>query len=808
MKERPDKRKNTLRSLRDLAGVLREAPEEALPPGEPVRAHPLSSAATDESPPGGDLVVASDAPDAPAAVDVPDPEAAKLAERPEWADIVKRKESGILNGKRFWIAPDGGAYLDSGGSIPTRFGHGGKHVFTGKKSGVSETLYWNAEKSAFTPDDPMPELRRKPSKKEKQTETSDYDESGLRHSRIDLRARVAKRDMSDEARTKFDQGIRTMKTRADRRALMELLKDFPAKDAVPSNTGEEIKEKLEPVSPPTGLRDTYREDAFDTEGHNLDELMERLRRRKGRKYDPLLDGPKKGLSIGGSHEPNQSDVDRGESGESDTETREQLIARLDPKGFAIMELHADNYKGGPGQGTENLYFHPDAPGNGFTETEVNRRRNAPPPPPEKPPVPPTPDDEGGDGGGNDGGDNPPGGGDDVASADRVVGVENEEDKPDWSTKGKEFLGIKPKPIREILADPTDELYFGILIGSYKGASLIKEKSLSGEPLSSGEKEILEYARYEYARRMARIETIREFIKTSDLEIVARRDPAFAQVLGFNGPERTAEIFKRQIPHVCMKRVEVLDRLYNTCVNLKELRDAPKYKKWERDVQVLAREAGVGVEDFDRMYNTTDAETRRASQDALAEKFRSSYSPFKRIVDRVYPFSQRKAGKLMRKAVKVNDKLVRSYASPQSRAVSRVEEELSSLTEMLNYTVTRNPEISLMLEHEAFQNKNLQPGSESGPHTYTEAKAESERAPQSADEVINEHVHGFKSKDGYDWDHTPIVERQESMRGLSNDLKRKENASGQGWFARALAAIFRSFFGTKSQEAINRPVLAS
>jgi hypothetical protein len=534
----------------------------------------------------------------------------------------------------------------------------------------------------------------------------------------------------------------------------------------------------------SGIRDTYREDAYDTQGHEHEELLERLDRRNGRRYDPKIDAPKQA--------PREEEHKR---------MRQGLIDQLDPAGFTIAELHSDNYTGGPNQGTENTYSHPEAPGFVFTQTEVDAKRQ----PREAPAAPPTGGD-GGAGGGSAEGDS----GREEPTAGQVIEVTEVVPLPDWSTRRPEFMGLVPKPLHDLLHGTAyDQHHFAMLVGSfYPQADAVMKKSITGERLPADEGRMLEYARHEYARRTSRLDFVRTYLKPSDLEIAARRDPEFARVLGLNGSKRTAEVFKREIAEISMQRTELLDRLYNACTNLKHHRASKRYKEWEKDVHDLSREAGTDAASFDKAFDMRTAESRRESRDALTKRYHQARGPFMRIVDKLVPLSHMRAGRMMRKAAAVNSKIVRSYFSPQSRDVSAVNNELAELTEMLRFTVSAKPDVVEMLEREALQNISTARAIEGGPTTVGAARTESRRAPRSVDNEISAHIRNFQTPDSRGWDHATRSERQQSMDGLRADIRRRQNAGGQGWFARALSAIFRSIFNSKAEEAINRrPAMA-
>jgi hypothetical protein len=499
------------------------------------------------------------------------------------------------------------------------------------------------------------------------------------------------------------------------------------------------------------VRGQYLEDMFEATGVSHEELLRRLKDRNGQRYSPTAPELRQTVSEEVVEDP-----------------REALLRRLDPAGFTPYEIHADNWRGGPGHGTPNTYTHRDALGYVFTQAEIDwaaasrieaqRQNSARRVASER-----------------------------VASRPgQVVRGQESAEAPDWSIQRKEFAGLTPKSVREILANRADAKNFGELIESLDPNGLeIMRKSIANEPLTAEERKILNYGRHEYARRMKQIEFIHSQIKTSDLETVARRDEDFAAALGLDGPARTAELFKQQIVQMGMMNREALDRLYNTYENLAYLRDTANFRNWEKDINTLCEKSGTAVKDFDTTFDLRDAASRRASQNALADNFR----------------------KLMRKAVRVGDKLKPSRFSPQSFYVRGVDKELGTLTEVLKYTITNNPEVVHMLEQESFRNENLATDAEQGPHTYAEAQTEKNKAPKSAEELVQAHVKKFLTADGRDWDHASVDERTESLGELHSSGRSAEKKRGTGWFARAMTSFFRSLFGREVESAVRKPVLA-
>lgn len=393
---------------------------------------------------------------------------------------------------------------------------------------------------------------------------------------------------------------------------------------------------------------------------------------------------------------------------------------------------------------------------------------------------------------------------------------------DWGTRRREFRGLAPKSISELLADPRDDLAYSRLIESLDPRGMeIKRKHLAGEPLTAEERRIMNYTRYEHARRMKQIDSIFRTVKTADLELAARRDEDFAATMAFRGPQRTLDVFKAQMLDLAMKDKDMLDRLEAATDRISSLRTTRRYKHWDEKVRGLASQAGVGMQNYDATFAGLDQRgffmpgvtarpgyaERQASQQDIAERLRREHGRFRAIVDKTLGISEHKARTMMRKAVRLDMKTQKSLFSPTSWAVGQIDEDLGVLTGFLRHTITDNPEVIHMVEQEAIRNQNLSTDAERGPATFAAAQEQRALETRQANEAIDRHVSAFRTADGRDWDHSSVDERIDSLAPLRDTQARAQERKGENWFSRAIMSIVRAAFGVKEREVINRPVLA-
>jgi hypothetical protein len=382
------------------------------------------------------------------------------------------------------------------------------------------------------------------------------------------------------------------------------------------------------------------------------------------------------------------------------------------------------------------------------------------------------------------------------------GKESAPKEHDWAVRGRdEFKGIKPPTVRELLANEERQLYFGTLVESlYPGGAELKRKMFENGALSAEERKVLNFARYEYERRMRQVEYVQSRIAASDIEIAARRDEDFDAVVGLGGSARTAEVFKRQIRHLGMKNRVMLDRLQVTYEELDHLRSTLTYRAWDHAVQQLCAKAGTNLDDYDRVFKTGSKEERVASRRELQGEIREKYGRFRRVVDSVTGGSFRKADRMVRRAG-----MLQEVAGVG--AIGKVDHALGDLAGMLRYTLVENPEVMRMLEQEAERNEDLAPAMENGPRTFKAAQETRVQSEKQLGERLDAHARNFKTKDGRGWDRMRPEERRESLAPLRSDMARDELNAGKGWFSRALLCIFRALFARKEEELINRPVAA-
>lgn len=747
---------------------------------------------------------------------------------------MRKPASGEVLGKRYWRADDGSVYIDSRtrkyhGNVPHRIGHGGKHVIF-DKGGISKTVYWDSAANAFTENDPTPKIRehqreakeqaktRAPSQAEKDTaldrakekagktesapyveNNTDYSEEEFEAAKANLEKRLKAAPVNADAFVDLAQRLVTASTPADVRSLSSAIAQWETRKK--EKTSRASKKDVAPEKKPeteSGPR-IQNEAEFD----DLIKKLASIHMRPNRSPEPTRAAPRMRLN---------------------QEYLANLARRSD---FYIVE-HNSAATTGRGEPTPNLYASRAMPGSLFTQEQVDavarRERDAAPSPEPQPTPEPGRDEaldkrrdeyardrEGAHGNNEAGHGNPPPPetpgrvARDPHGADGGEGVEHE--RPTWDTKIAAFRGLKPKTLDKLLLDPEDSLFFSMLVESLDADGMgleIKRKLQAQERLTAEEKRLVNYARYEYARRSKEAQYIQGRLNEQDLQIAANRDQDLEAEIGLRGSERTLAVMKRQVMYQAMQNRESHERLFNTYANLDALRSTKRYRAWEHGVERLCKKTGTEMRDYDHVFKVGSKAERVASRRHLQEEMRSHMGAFRRAWDRVSGGSFRRSDRMVRQA-----DALQQWLSAEGSVPQRVSDELHALTSVLRYTLVDNPEIDLMLQQEAVRNQLLAPAAENGPHTYAEAKKAEAPTAEKIRADLTAYTEKYRHADGRDWDHLNPEERTEALTPHRRAVLAREQTAGhgQGWFARAMLGFGRWLFDSHERTLINKPTLA-
>lgn len=374
---------------------------------------------------------------------------------------------------------------------------------------------------------------------------------------------------------------------------------------------------------------------------------------------------------------------------------------------------------------------------------------------------------------------------------------------DWNVNDKPaFRGLQARTIRELIAEGSpDQLGYGTLLRSMtRRADDILLKLHNQELLSPEEQRILNYTRFEYARRMKHVGELNTLMKESDLVLASQQDEDFSAALGLNGPKRTLEMFKKRLGMVAMMNFKDFERVLTAQRNLKHLRSDRRFLDMERYINELCREKGVALHDYDDVFKTGTEVDKERLQKQFRADIRKGMKPMQRFFDGVLGGSRWQARVKVQYLDHVNHEL-------QHGAGRRVNDELLTLLGAVKYTLLNkeHPEMNIILQQEAYLNKNITPVVESGPKSYKEVRGAETSYASALDAELREHIR--RSHKGKTWADMDEAEREESLKPLREARAHRQYRSGQGFWASVFRALADALAVRKERELISKPAIA-
>ena len=456
---------------------------------------------------------------------------------------------------------------------------------------------------------------------------------------------------------------------------------------------------------------------------------------------------------------------------------------LDPARFQLLHNSA-NTTGRGEQG--NFYVHPDAPGMEFSADQVEPLlppRN--PPPPEGPGGP---------------------GGPDVPGTGAIFeGARDAARRGGWEVDPKNYIGITPKPLREILhGNPLDAQLFGELVMAIDPNRMgLFERSITGGDLSLEERNFIKYAQFEYSKCFKLGETAGGSLSASDLDIFMRRNPEIQNNVLLNGVDQTLAGLREEMFHLAMRDPERVISLNDAYKSLKNDRNTVRYQSWDQKVRALCERSKIRPQDYEAMFNLDD---RAGTKERLNEKVREDMNMFGKAVDWTTGFvGLSNASRLLKAADSLNLQTQKTIASPTSWVLTRVNEQLDAVTRVMAYTIT-NPAFQDMLTKRALTNENVGRPTDAGPQTIAQMRNSNSA---QAREYTNENLRrwfdrdkaNYRTFDGRAWDQMRPEEKTDYRDNVWNPSEARSRGEGLGFWALLFSAFARTLFAQRKREAI-------
>ncbi|RJQ35495.1 hypothetical protein C4556_00130 [Candidatus Parcubacteria bacterium] len=377
----------------------------------------------------------------------------------------------------------------------------------------------------------------------------------------------------------------------------------------------------------------------------------------------------------------------------------------------------------------------------------------------------------------------------------------------YEIRDRRYAGIPIKPIRDILADSRDSQLFGEALRAInsKDADGALERYINGAPTKE-DMDFMTYAAHEYSLRLRFAEDINKRMTPQEVELLARRNKDFLNLLTHEG-DRATEMVHQAILHQAMEKPDDIMKMWGAMADMEKDRGTLRYKRADEDIKAISDRLGLSRKDLTVMVNVSNANERQASKDQLTAYIHERAGTFRRAIDRAeritkIPFvgSSRNAALMAMREMESAMPTRLDVRDPRSWVMNRIDGTLQDIAEFLQPTIS-NPEMRTRIAREVLSNKNQKASGEGGPHSYEEAqKLSKERfSPKSVEERVRARMRER------DWPQNDIAAQDRILGGMA-ETERKEHA-GTGFWAWVFEILLGQNWNKGASAALGRPVHA-
>lgn len=381
--------------------------------------------------------------------------------------------------------------------------------------------------------------------------------------------------------------------------------------------------------------------------------------------------------------------------------------------------------------------------------------------------------------------------------------------------------------QEIQANPEWERNFLLVVerlNKDKGA-LVYANAVSGGVMETKDLVFLEYARAEFANRLAAGEKLQKRLEgqagLSEMEIAKRRNQAFRVEANLaSDDKKTLEIIRNQAMVLAMKMsAKELNDIGNAFATLDAARDTRKFKKYEADVQKVLAESKIPFEKYKTEFKTDDREAYKKSVAGVRERILEGRGWLGRLVDHMNYIpdniffgpqsrSEYRADKLVRKSAKLDAKL------NKPGTIQEANNALSKISGFLYLTLTHDVEVQRAFQQSAMGNEVIAP-LETRPATFKEMRSQNAQltgntalSPQNLRQLFERDKVYARSRDGSrGWAEMNQRERADwrdntwNAPEMTSARSREVDSHGGGIMAAIFALLFGAFL-KKSKSQLN------
>ena len=294
---------------------------------------------------------------------------------------------------------------------------------------------------------------------------------------------------------------------------------------------------------------------------------------------------------------------------------------------------------------------------------------------------------------------------------------------------REYIGIRPKSLREIAANERDQKFFGEFMANLipgESADLFARAMQDGD-LTERERKIVLYAQYEYTKRLSQWEKMSANITGKHVEQAMKRYPGLEAAVRLNDSTGnnfaiTTKVWKEELMHIAMRKdAGDFNEVYESQMKLAKLHETRRFKNWDGDVSALCKRAHVDSRDYDAVFNMKTMRGRGETSKWLKLNLQKDLTGFAKITGAL-GLTRFKVHRTMKEANRLERKKQERWLSPTSWTLRDVNKHEGTLARVMALTIGE-PEKLRALTKAAMRNEEMQIERDAGPRTRAGTNAE-------------------------------------------------------------------------------------
>lgn len=371
---------------------------------------------------------------------------------------------------------------------------------------------------------------------------------------------------------------------------------------------------------------------------------------------------------------------------------------------------------------------------------------------------------------------------------------------------RDYIGIRPKTLDEILDSPLDQQLFGELFEAVapERKELLERMRQLGKltrderriELTREERQFENHLRHEYTKLMKQWEGVKGQLTPAFLEELAARDEDLRLVLEQRGPQRIAQAYQQLLPHVAMRdRGRFYDFVHEMHL-LHENRDTRAAKRYTKDVHALDAKVGIDPRDHDAFFGLdreNNSENRAKTIKGIRDQYREHYGRAGKAWDDLLGKFGAGTAWRARLALDKARRLELSTQGPEGwNVLTDINVNLNKITDYVAPVITKNRIVLEAMTRGSFTKESLNLPEEEGPKTHADIGADLTRMEQGMERSFAAFKRAYRAPGNRAWAAMNDDERRAARDTIWAPQERADVRKGQTGLG--IWAFIRAFLG--------------